>query len=382
MTSEASVAAKHGDNFIRPFSAGDADAVAAILLHAFQKSDKPAPRGLVDYLRSVYLDTPWYDPELASRVMVRSDGQIAGFVGVTPLPMLLDGKPFRAIMTSSISVDERLADPMTGPRLMRDARDSAADAVLSDRCNEMAIILARQLRSEVAGKYSLDWVRLLRPAAFAAEVAGRRFGPARLLKPLVAPLDKRFHDRAMASVEPHWQAPGQVRGLSHFADEPINIEQLTELVPNLIAHYPLRPDLNRAQWRRILTDGSQKANHGEFVSRVVTGRDGEPIGVFLYHVRPGDFAEVLQLLALPGQEAHVVDKALAHAREMGAVAMHGRAHPSFLDTLRSRRAFFFTDQSTIINSRNPAMLEHFRQGTAFFTGLAGEHWMRLNGDKF
>lgn len=378
---QAATAAKSGENYIRPFTANDAGEVAAILLRAFQKSDRAAAPGFVDYLRSVYLDTPWYDPEVAARVMVRPDGRIAGFVGVTPLPMLLDGKPFRAAMTSSISVDDRLADPMTGPRLMRDVRDGPADAVLSDRCNEMAIILARQLRSEVAGNYSLDWLRVLRPAAFAAEMLGRRFAPARLVKPLLGPLDRRLQERALASVEPHWPAPGLVRGKHTFADEAVSIEQLTELVPALIAHHPLRPELNRAQWRRILTDGSQKANFGDFVARVVTGRDGEQIGLFMYHCRPGQVAEVLQILALPGHEGHVLDRALTHAAEMGAVAMHGRVQPALMEPLRSRRAFFLAEQSTIINSRNQAMLDHFHKGTAFFTGLAGEHWMRLNGDQ-
>jgi hypothetical protein len=48
----------------------------------------------------------------------------------------------------------------------------------------------------------------------------------------------------------------------------------------------------------------------------------------------------------------------------------------------SRRAIFVPELATVVWSRDAEVLQHFREGNAFFTGLAGENWMRLNGDSF
>jgi hypothetical protein len=78
----------------------------------------------------------------------------------------------------------------------------------------------------------------------------------------------------------------------------------------------------------------------------------------------------------------VLDRAIAYATDCGAVAIRGRAQPDFLDALAERRAVLVPQLATVVHARDKAVLEAFRNGTAFFTGLAGENWMRLNGDRF
>ena len=47
-----------------------------------------------------------------------------------------------------------------------------------------------------------------------------------------------------------------------------------------------------------------------------------------------------------------------------------------------RRAFFYPNMWTVVYSRDPEVVSHFHAGKAFFTGIAGENWVRLNGDDF
>lgn len=384
MLTEAPVEEKAGSSggSIRPFTAEDAPIVASIVLRAFQHTDRTPPQGMVDYIREVYLQKPWYDPEIASRVFVRPNGRIIGFVGVTPLPMIVDGRRIRTAMTSSLSVDDRVADPMIGPRLLRDVRSGPHEAVLSDRSNEIAVSLSKSLKSHVFRDYSLDWFKVLRPGALAVDRIAERFGPFRLLQPLARPLDDRLLKRGAASPEPRWGVPFQMRGAHLYRDEAIGIEQVLDLLPRFLDAYPMRPDLSRESWRSIIVDSSRRSLVGAFHSRLVLNRDNEPVGLFLYNGRAGRIAEIVQILAVPGREGAVIDRALAHAVGIGAVAIRGRAQPALLDALIERRVAFGADLYTVVYSRDADVLRHFRQGTAFYTGIAGEHWMRINGDAF
>lgn len=378
--SEPTAAAASGT--IRPFSAADAPRVAEILLWAFQKSTHPAPQGMIDYIRRIYLEIPWADPDFYARVMELPDGRISGFIGLTPLPLRMGDKRLRVGVTSSLSVDDRIGDHMTGPRLVRHARNSAPDGVFSDRSNQAATAISRQLKSEIVHSYSLDFIRLLRPAGRGVEWLSEHFGPARFLASLTGPIDRRLAARALVSEDSHWAAPGKTRGSDAFKDVPAGMDQVLDLILRFLERFTLRPDFERHHWQFILEDGARKANFGEFFANAVVSPSGETVGLYLYHGRKGRTAELLQAFANPGREGVVVDKLIGHAMALGAVAIHGRSTPTFHRQLMERHAFFHPDMWTVVSSRDPEVVSHFNAGTAFFTGLAGENWIRLNGDRF
>ena len=80
---------------IRPFAADDAPRVAEILLYAFQNSTRTPSTAMVNYIRRLYLEIPWADPDIYARVMVLPDGRISGFAGLTPLPLRIGDKRIR-----------------------------------------------------------------------------------------------------------------------------------------------------------------------------------------------------------------------------------------------------------------------------------------------
>lgn len=373
--------ASGANDTIRAFVASDARSVADLLMRAFQNSTKPAPAGMVDYLREVYLDAPWFDPEIASRVMVQADGTIIGFVGVSALPMDLDGQPIRTAVISSLAVDPHISNPMVGARLLRDVRNGPQDAMVSDRSNAAAVSLLHSLKGHTFPSYSLDWVRSLRPAGLAVETLASRWGAFRLLKPLAALIDRAVPDEP-ADGEHRWATPTISRAAESFTDGPVALGELAGLVRLFIDGFPLKPRWSAADLELILGHARGKRTIGEFTARVVNARNGTPVGLFLYHLTPGRIANILQILTRNGQEGVVIDRAIAHAKAAGAVAIRGRATPNLLEALSARRAVFLPDLTTTVFSHNPEILRHFREGTAFFTGLAGENWMRLNGDTF
>ncbi len=366
---------------IRPYAAADSVAVAGLLVRAFAGNDGPAPAGMAPYLKEVYLDAPWVDPALSPRVMV-AGGSIVGFLGVSALPMIAGPRRIRAAIISSLAVDPRAGDPTIGPRLLRDLRNAPQDAVLADRSNAVATTLLRSLGAEVMRAYSFDWIRTLRPAGLALETLASRFAPARLLKPLTAPLDAVALKKGLSSEDPRWSAPSRSRAAESFADHDAAPGEIDALFKRLLSGVTLRPDWSDADIATILAHAARKADLGAYTARVVTAPNGTAVGFFLYHLKPGRIAHVLQIMAVRGREGVVVDRAIAHATAAGAVAIRGRSTPVLLDALMSRRAIFVPELATVVWSRDQEVLQHFREGNAFFTGLAGENWMRLNGDGF
>lgn len=377
--SEPAVATASGT--IRPFVAEDAPRVAEILLYAFQKSTRPPSPEMIGYIKRIYLEIPWADPNVYARVMVLPDGRISGFAGLTPLPLRMGDKRITVGVTSSLSVDDRIGDHMTGPRLVRHMRNGPQDGVLSDRSNHAAAAISRQLKSDIPYNYSLDFLRLLRPAGRAVEWLGDRFGPARLLAPLAAPYDRRMMAKALANDEAQWAAPGKTRGSDSFKERPVTtLDEVLDLIPPFLERYTLRPDYSRRDWQFILEDGSRKSSLGAFHANVVLSVSGDPVGLYLYHGRKGHTAELLHAFANPGREGIILDKLIGHAMAIGAVAIRGRATPTFQKALADRHASFHPHLWTIVYSRDPEVARHFQAGTALFTGLVGENWIRLNGD--
>ena len=366
---------------IRAFAPADAGEVAQLLVRMFQKSDAAPPPGMAPYLRRIYLDAPWFDPHIASRVAVDPTNRIIGFAGVIAQPMLLDGQPIRAAFTSSLAVDDRAHDPTIAGRLIRDIQNGPQDVTLSDRANAASTGLSKALRAELLTNYSLDWLRVLRPAGLAVAAAAQRLGTLRLLAPLVAPIDNRLLARGLASEEARWITPSRPHGPA-LTDREASFEELLELVPKFLEPFALRPSWSRDELSLILTDAAAKCDIGEPVSRVVLSPQGTPVGLFLYHARKGHVAVVTQILAAKGREGAVLDRAILHAASAGAVAIRGRATPTLMPALTERRAVMLPELTSVAFTRNPAILTHLQQGTAFFTGLAGEQWMRLNRDSF
>lgn len=362
---------------IRACTPDDLPAVAAMFQRTFRKDGAAAPASLAPYLADVFFRHPWFDPAVASRVHVSSDGVINGFIGVLPLHMRLNDRPLRAAVAGSLMVDNPEQDPLAGARLLRSFIGGPQDLSLSESANPLSQAMWEKLGGKPVPAYSMEWVRVLRPGGTARAVL-RDHAPvtASLLAPFYGIADRVApriaHDllRIDAPTRPFVRA----------AD--VGDDDLIAAIPRLAQAYALRPDWDAASLRFALAHAAPKTRYGNFFRRMVYGRGDEPIGCYLYHGRPGGLAMVLQLLARPDALGCVIDSLFAHAHAQGCVAVRGRTQPELLDALMRRRSVFLHRSSTVMHTRDAEVLAAIRSGDALLVGLAAESWTRLIGDAF
>lgn len=367
---------------IRPFVAADVAAVAALFQKIFLDPSVPAPPGLAAYVRSLYLDVAEGETDIPSLVHVDEAGKITGFIGVDTLSMRYGDRVLSAAICGSLMVEDHDGDPMAGARLLKAFLAGPQDISLSETASEVSMRMWTSLRGIALAQYSLDWVRVLRPGSFALNVAANRFGPVRLLAPLGRGADRllglRRKDDGL-----HWSGMARERPVpGGLVVREVDAAAFAALVEPLTEQFALRPQWRAGQLDDILADARLKPPYGDFVLCAVETRDARPVGAFAYHLRPGHIGRVLQVLARPGQAGAVIDCLIGDAFRRGASALRGRTQPALLDAMLGRRIAFVNAASTVVHSRDAALVQACRNGELFFNGLAGEHWNRMIGGTF
>ncbi|MFE0018215.1 hypothetical protein ACFWXH_25455 [Mesorhizobium sp. NPDC059054] len=363
---------------IRPVTAQDLPAVAA-LFQRLLRSNGVDPRALADYLKTLFLEGPNYDPELASKVHVRDDGTVSGFFGIFPLAMEHAGRTLRAAVCGTFMVDARKDDPFAGARLLRDVLSGPQDLSFTETSNDLSTALWQKVNGHILPDYSLEWLRILRPVSFVADSVAKRVPGARLLTPLLRPFDALAQ---RAKSDWYGYVP-EVSRADAFTDGDVSEDEAAEIIPTFLRQFALRPQWDAERLRYMLAEARRKVIHGERVLRVVRARsNGAPIGLFLYYGDRGRLGRVVQVLSLPGREGLVIDRMMRHADSRNMPALRGRTQPALLGAMMGRKIAFVHAASTIVHSRDPKLIEAFTSGQAFVNGLAGEGWTRLIGDRF
>ncbi|MER8381737.1 MULTISPECIES: hypothetical protein [unclassified Mesorhizobium] len=369
-------------SIIRALQGADLPAVADMFQRVLLKEGTKAPASLVEYMRRFYLDAPGCGGDLRSLVHVNDAGRVSGFVGVHVLPMTFNGRQLRAAICSSLMVEDHEHDPLAGARLLKAYLDGPQDISFSETANDISVKLWTRLRGAVLPQYSLDWVRVMRPAAFMLSLSANRLTLARMLNPLARAVD-RFYCRRMTPSERRWSGVA-VEGAGHgaFRISEIDSHTFAKLIEPFTAQFALRPDWTEGQLDHILTDAAQKPDLGELVFGCVTSPVGNNVGAFAYYARKYQIGRVLQILALPGQAGSVIDCLIDHAAARGVSGLRGRVQPALLEAMLGRRIAFLTVASTVVHSRDPELLDAMKNSQVFLNGLAGEQWSRLIGSRF
>jgi len=361
---------------IRACTVDDIPAVARMFQKAFRDPSAAAPPALESYLRELFLEHPWRDPDTSSRVYVDTDGSVQGFIGVLPIRMSFHGQPVRAALASSLMVDNPAEHPLAGARLLRSYLAGPQDLCVSETSNAIAQGMWERVGGRSIAEYSMEWLRPLRPAGLGVALIEQRLPAAKIVRPPAA-----IADRVLAWMAPSLSWPAPLPPSIYTAAD-VDDEALIEQIPRFAAHYALRPDWDRATLAFFLRHAARKGRYGELYRRMVYGRNKTPVGCYLYYGRPRQIAFVLQVLALPEAVDAVVASLLSHAAQQRCVAVRGRTQPHLLDALLRHRCVFFQRSSTTVYTGNADLLSAIRSGDAFIIGLAGESWTRLIGEKF
>lgn len=362
---------------IRACTPADMPRVAHLFNAIFRGSSGPAPAPLQQYLSELFCRSPLQDPELPSRVYVRPDGVVGGFLGSIPLRMVCRGRPIRAALASSAMVEHPDQHPLAGARLLRAFLNGPQDLSFSDDANRTSVAMWKKLGAHSVPSESMDWLRVLEPAEFALAMAGERMPLVKALRPACRAIDglanRWFGHRFELGGEP------AARGV----DLDLHGEPASRLLRDFAAGYALGPDWDASGLDWLLRQAEQRRRHGPLVCRAVEGHAHRPLGCYLYYGRPHAVAHVLHVMAAPGSAGAVLDDLLDHAHRNHCVAVRGRAHSRFLDDLCARDCVFLNRGSVLVHSRHPEIVETARSGDALMTGLAGEAWTRIAaGDAF
>ena len=361
---------------VRPLEPADIAVVADQFQRTFRNPRQPAPDSLKAYLADLFVHHHWHDPDLASRVYIDGRGQVAGFIGVLPARMVFNGRPVRAAVAGSLMVDDPAANPLAGARLLRSFLAGPQDLSISETANAVSMGMWERLGHQAVAAYSMEWLRVLRPAGFAVAALSHKLRPARILAPVGALADTVGSKLGGTVLSPELQTR------NYASDKEIGNDALIAHIPHFIEHYALRPDWDEAALRWFLEHTDRKERYGEISKRMVYARNGAPLGFYIYYKRARDIGWVLQIMALADAAAGVVESLLAHAWRNGCVALRGRSHPQITESLMHRKSLFYCVSSTVAHSWDRDLLAPIHSGDALITGLAGEAWSRLIGGEF
>lgn len=373
---EAPLAPAVAGGIVRPLAPQDVGAVAALFQRLFRRTGKAAPASLGRYLDELFLHHPSANPELRSHVHVAGDGTVDGFIGVLPARMQFRGTPIRAAIAGSLMVADPHRDPLAGARLLRAFFKGPQDFSFSETANPISQGMWERLGGFAVPAYSMEWVRVLRPAAACLAALRQAKPAARLLRPLAVGLDRLAVPMSARVLGRIADTAGTARGVD--ADDSAIAAAATELA----AAYALGPNWDSATLAWLLAHANEKERHGPLFRRIVTGRGGRLLGCSLFYGRPGAIGWVLQILARPDSVGAVIDDLFAQAAQRGFAALRGRSDPLLLDALLRRKCLMLHRASTVVHARDPELVQAVRAGEAMLNGLAGESWTRLIGGEF
>lgn len=340
----------------------------------------PASADLKSYLATLFLDDERLGTGLTSLVHVRGDGTVSGFLGVLPVEMEFEGRRVLAANCGTFVSDGRDGDPFAGARLLREVLSGPQDLSFSETSNDASTQMWRGVRATVLAPYSLEWLRIVKPCAFAVEAAREHIPLARAARPLARLADAivcRRNDRQA------WSHYSPLSGKADsLVDEPAGDGAFIEAFQAFVQPFALRPRWERPALATMLNHAAGKAQHGERVQRLVKTRSGTVIGAYLYYGNAGGIGRTVQLLSAPGQESVVIDCLIRNAYERGLAAIRGRTQPALLQAMIGKKCAFVHTSATVAHSRDHALVEAMASGKAFLNGFVGEGWTRLIGDRF
>lgn len=315
-------------------------------------------------------------------VYVDDDDNVVGFIGLTNVNISYQDKIYSASIGGALMVEDHEQHPLRGARLVRQVVRGPQQILITETANNISVGMWESLKGVQLTEYSIDWLRIIRPLGFVQSTLAERFGFLRFLSPLTRVTDnwrrKKMPPQALrwSGVPENWQAAQATTVV------PIGKEEFSILFASFADNFAARPSWQDGQFAACLDDAMIKPVFGDVHMGKVQGKTGKTIGIFIYHLKPGGTARVLQLMAAPKAHGLVIDAVINDAAVAGAVAIRGRVQPALLQAMLGKRIAFTHLASTMILSREPDILQAAQAGEMLLNGFVGEHWSRLSGNDF
>lgn len=365
------VAAGDRVSSMRPCEPADLPQIAGLFAKTFRRKKHSDTVAIAAYLHGLLFGHPWRDAEITSQVSVAGNGELLGFICILPMRMRVGERPLRAALAGSLMVNEPDKHPLVGASLLRSFIKGPQELSFSETSNAISVRMWDALGGRSAPLFSLEWVRLLRPAGAAFALLRETIPAAAALRPLASAAD--YLARAATG-------PPDLNPVDASIDPVASDDAaLHDLIIRLTAHYRLAPRWSPDDLRWMLSLAGEKDRYGPLICKIIRGRRGREIGCVFYYAQPRGIAYVLQVLAEPAERSRVLDAVFADVHAAGCVALRGRLQPELLGPLQSRNCFFVNRSSLTYKAKDPEILDAVRGADALLTGLSGESWTRLIG---
>jgi hypothetical protein len=356
---------------IRPLEREDLPQVAALYELVARSGTRNPPPELAGHFQDTFLDHPWADPDIPSLVYQDGEGAILGFIGSQVRRMRLNGRVLRFGCSGHLVTEPEARKGAVGAFLMKAYQSGPQDLTFSDTASEYVRKIWESLGGEKSQLACVGWGRMFRPWHASADFMGRRrdLGRAgRAAGPLLNVLDAASVGVARERLEPP-EPDGHT--------EELTAEAIAEHMPLLARSFPVRPAYDEdgfVEW--LLAAATAVKTRGTLVKRLVRGADGRVRGWFVYYVRPGAIAQVLQVAGSSRDIGDVVDHLLRDAWSRDAAAVQGRMEGHLFQAVTERRCFLHTSgYLALVHGRDPEVLHAVQSGRALLTRLEGEWWM-------
>jgi hypothetical protein len=350
---------------MRSLEPSDIPQIVALRRRVFSHSAQESDAALARYYHTLFFENPWHDDRYPSFVQEGSAGEILGFVGSIPRPMLLGAERLTAVTATELMVSPEVRSGLVGLKLLRRLFDGTQHLTYSDRGNEKARALYEGLGGSAALWYSLYWSASLDGSQLPFDTAvagGSRNVAVSALRRASRLLDRLLRGSII-------QNPLATR------DEPLTPETVVSLMRRLAGKNTLVPEYEAHSFGWLM----QRLAESRKFDRVMTAQvilEGEAIGFFVYLIRQNREIDVVQFAALPRREHLTFDHLIHHAVAQGGSVLRGRLDRR-LAPLISERGLPLTlgEPWTLVRSGRPDVAAQFLSGNALLSRLDAEWWI-------
>jgi hypothetical protein len=356
---------------IRPLERNDLAQVAHLYELVARSGSRTAPPGLAPHFADTLFDHPWADPEIPSLVSADEEGRVVGFLASHVRRMKFGDRSIRVGCSGHVVTEPNSRNRAIGLFLMRHYMGGSQDLTFTDTAGDPVRRMWESLGGETSHLNCIGWVRVFRPAAFAADIASRRRAPGRLeraTRPLQFALDAAGAGISRVGLQP---------ATPECSTEPLTPQLVAEHLPAVTRQFELRPayeDQRFVEW--LMGQVAAVRTRGRLAARLVRGSDGRVRGWFILYLPPAGTAQVLQVACSERDADDVVDALLHHAFSEGACAVQGRLEGHVKRALSERRCLLHqAGYLALIHAREPDVLHAVQAGQALLTRLEGEWWM-------
>jgi len=354
---------------IRPFEAPDIPAVADLHARVFRPEVRITERDRAlhrDYFARVFLDNPTQDRALPSLVYQQDDQRIAGFLGVVPRRMWLNGQHLQAAISSQFIVDPASQIALVAVQLAKSFLEGPQDLSISDEATDVSKRIWEGLGGTTALLHSIHWTRALRPAQLAVSMMRNRAGlewlamlagpPSRVVDALATRLRRSQLYQA---------SPPTISG-------DLDATTLLATLPGFMTRDSLRVEYDTQTLNWLMARAAERRADGQLHKGVINDEHG-PIGWHIYHLDHQGHAEVLQLGAKPASIGPALDHLFYDAWQRGATAVSGRLDPRFMQAFSDKLCVFHRRGPwVLVAARRAEFLRPFQHGDACFSRFDGE----------